>query len=293
MRGVGQASAAITVVNALSTGVGCAVGIELYASAELTMELTSPDRGMQIAIESGVRTGMVDTAVRTALARYAPGNGATGILTIRSQIPVAKGLKSSSAVASAVVLAVAAAQGSDPTPVEVARLSAEVGRASGVSATGAFDDALAGLSEGFVVTDNREDRLIRSDAAPSDLEVALWVPPEVHTPSPAWRDAFAREVDAGNQAVEAARSGAWPVAMERNTELVERLMGYDYRSLRARLRKSGAVAAGVSGLGPALAALAPSGRLPEVLAELATEPGDHLHVPLRRGALRETGGRRD
>jgi len=39
MHGVGEATAAITVVNALSTGIGCAIGIELAvrASAEITL----------------------------------------------------------------------------------------------------------------------------------------------------------------------------------------------------------------------------------------------------------------
>ena len=44
MRGVGRANGAITIVNALATGVGCACGIELTAEAEVEMSRTGAPR---------------------------------------------------------------------------------------------------------------------------------------------------------------------------------------------------------------------------------------------------------
>ena len=78
-------------------------------------------------------------------------------IEIVSDIPVAMGLKSSSAVSSAGLLAVARASGATRPPLEIAKLSAQVSRETGVSATGAFDDALAGLASGVVVTNNYTD----------------------------------------------------------------------------------------------------------------------------------------
>ena len=54
--------------------------------------------------------------------------------------------------------------------------------------------------------------------------------------------------------------------MELNTRLVEQVLGYEYGSIRAELARRGALASGVSGMGPALAAIAPRDRCAEVAA---------------------------
>lgn len=292
MRGVGQASAAATIVNALPTGVGCAIGLDLLATAEVDFVRPTGDgpRSLRIAPEN--RTPLVEAALRGATARYLPHRPPSGTLSIRSAIPVARGLKSSSAVASAVISAVARSAGADPPAEEVARLSAEVARASGVSATGAFDDAMAGLSFGFVLADNRTDQVLARAPAPVDWEAGILVPSPPHRPSPEWAAAFRERAEEGARVVEAARSGEWALAMRRNTELVESVLGYSYGDLRDRLRRHGAAAAGVSGLGPALVALAPRRRVPELLRVLARESGIAQRVGLRTAGTvrREASG---
>ena len=284
MRGIGLASAAATVVNALPTGIGCALGLDLAATAEVDLtELPGP-RGIVLDTPAESRTHLAEVAVARAAARFLGAPGASVRLTVRSRIPVARGLKSSSAVASAISLAVAHAVGADPSPLEVARLSAVIGREAGVSATGALDDALAGLRPGFVVTDNRNDTLLRAEPVAEELEAAVLVPAAHHAPSPEWARRFAAEADEGARVVEAARAGAFWAAMTRNTELVERVMGYArYASLRRDLARAGAVASGVSGLGPALVAIAPPACISEVLEVLASAEGDRFRVGLRSG----------
>ncbi len=282
MHGVGRASAAITIVNALPSGIGCALGIDLEAVAEATILPPFDDPGASTAPPTDTPSPLVAEAVREALRQFSRATGSTCEVAVRSAIPVARGLKSSSAVASAVVLAVAQAAGSAPAARQVARLSAEVSRRSGVSATGAYDDALAGLSTGFVVTDNGRDALVRHRPADPDWEVALLVPSGTHPPSPGLTDAFRRYAPESRRAVDAALSDRWWEAMRRNSEIVERVMGYTYGPLRARLAAAGAVGSGVSGLGPSYAAVAPSERLPRILEVLAKEEGTVLRVGLRR-----------
>ena len=67
--------------------------------------------------------------------------------------------------------------------------------------------------------------------------------------------------------------------MELNTELVERVMGYRYRRLRDRMHERGAVASGVSGVGPTLAAIAPRSKLSKVMSALPADGGRRLLVP--------------
>jgi shikimate kinase len=273
MLGVGRSSAAFSVVNAVPTGVGCAHGVRLYAA--VTVELGA--RGAAPTVEpDSARTPLLAAALEKALGRFpTPGRGILHV-TVDSEIPIAKGLKSSSAVATAAIRAVANAVGATPPAEEVAHLAADAGRRAGVSATGAFDDALAGLVPGFVLTDNREDRLIARSPADPDWVAVVHVPAGGHRPAPELRDRFAGSTEAA-AAVRAARAGAWAEAMSRNTVVVERAMGYEYGALRARAQAAGALATGVSGFGPALVALAPSAAAERVLATL---PAERFVVPL-------------
>jgi shikimate kinase len=278
VRGVGETTAAITVVNALPTGVGAAVGIELRVRAIVELHPAGSHGKWDVRVADAARTPLVIAALSESLNRFAPGSSGTGELTLRSEIPSSRGLKSSSAVGSAIVLAVARATDVAPEPIEVARMSARISKQAGVSATGALDDALAGLSSGMVVTDNIRGELLRSYAPAPDLGVALYVPPTPHRPSPEWATAFAAERASGQAAVDAALAGDWPTAMHLNTQLVERVIGYDYTSIRRELLRAGAVACGVSGMGPALAAIAPRSRLPDLLASYPRTAGERRLV---------------
>lgn len=283
MRGVGEATAAITIVNALPTGIGAAVGIELRAHVEVDLRRTagSPTSPVEIRPPAAA-TPLVRSALEFAVERYAAHGFAPVDLTVRSDIPPGAGLKSSSAVSSAIVLAVANATGRTLTPTTVAAASAEIGRATGVSATGAFDDALAGLVAGAVMTDNRADRLLRAFPLPIGLAVALWVPGGTHPPAPETRRRFPTDTPETRAIAQAADAGRLWEAMELNSDLVDAAMGYTYRPTRERLRTAGAIACGTSGLGPALAAVGPRERIPALLAELAREPGRSFSVEFSR-----------
>lgn len=290
MRGVGEATAAITLVNALPTGVGAAVGIELRAHAEVSLRrATSGEATSVIVRPDAAGTPLVRTALAAAIERFAPAGHVPDELLVRSDIPQATGLKSSSAVASAIVLAVAHAAGRALEAEAVAAASAQIARSAGVSATGAFDDALAGLVAGAVVTDNRTDRLLCRHSVDPGLSVALWIPPGGHPPSPAVRDRFATDPPTARAPVEAATDGRLWEAMELNADLVEAAMGYPYAELRRRLRQAGAIACGTSGLGPALAAVGARERIPGLLGELSGAPGRSFSVEFSRGD--RAGGR--
>ena len=70
------------------------------------------------------------------------------------------------------------------------------------------------------------------------------------------------------RAVDAVLAGDWTGAMAANSTIVEKVMGYRYGPLREAVARAGAVAAGVSGLGPAFAAVAPVSRRPRVMGAL-------------------------
>ncbi len=274
MRSVGEATAAVSVVNALPTGIGAAIGIELRARAELTAE---PSRGAdaELVIQpQGSETRLVREATRRARAAYPIPEQIPVRLEVSSEIPQGRGLKSSSAVASAIVLAFARAAGAPEDLLAIARISADTARSAGVSATGAFDDALAGLVGGLVVTDNVHDRLVRAIVLDPALQVGVWIPSGTHPPSPETHARFRQESVQSHAAVEAVLRDDWPAAMDLNSDLVERVMGYPYRPLREEARRRGAIAAGTSGLGPAFAVLAPKDRISSATAHLSTSEAE-------------------
>jgi shikimate kinase len=257
MPGVALASSAVTVVNALPTGIGSAIGIRRFVRATAHRV---PDGEGQVEIDPAAsRTSLAEAAARSALRNFT--DRPDGIrLEVESQVPIGRGLKSSSAVATAIIRATARSFGAEPTAAEVAHLSADAGRRTGVSATGAFDDALAGLLPGVVLTDNQGDRLLLNAPIDPAWVAVVGLPPGTHASSPSLKESFVREAGAAGQAVQAARDSRWADAMAANTRLVERVMGYDYGPIRRRLESAGALAVAVTGLGPAFWALVPRER---------------------------------
>ncbi|MFZ0829601.1 MAG: shikimate kinase [Thermoplasmata archaeon] len=281
MRGVGTASGAVTVVNALPTGIGCAVAVSLPVLAEVDLRPTEGLTSHRIQVERTSDTALVRETLRLGLSRFATGEMFSGDLRIVSAVPIRKGLKSSSAVGGAVLRAVAGALRQSRSAEELARLAADVAQEIGLSATGAYDDCLAALRGGVALTDNTNRQPIRSAPFDTDLDVALWIPSESHVPSIAWLERFRAEAEAGRTAADAARAGRWVEAMTLNTELVERVMGYDYGALRSNLMGHGATMCGVSGMGPALAVLVPRPKIDAVVAFLPQRGGEVRRARIR------------
>ncbi len=267
MTGRARSGAAISVLNALFDGVGAALGIDLAVEAEVDRD---DGAGAHDAIRpASSATPLVRATLDRARAEYAPGRAGPVRLTIRSEVPAAVGLKSSSAVGTAVALAYARAVGERPEPAAVARLAAETARAVGQSATGAFDDALASLLPGLWMADTRHATVLLHRPGPSG-ELLLWIPPGTHRPSPTILPRLEGRGDPSARA--RLEADDLEGAMEANSEALERALGLPSVG-REELRGGGARAVAVSGLGPAVAVLAPAPQLPELRAILSKRPG--------------------
>ncbi|MGI0151287.1 MAG: shikimate kinase [Thermoplasmata archaeon] len=271
----------MTIVNALLDGSGCASAIGLGCEATVRLTPASPGEVPEPTFSPGADTPLARAVIRGALFAYAPLERHRVEVGLRSEIPRAFGLKSSSAVSVALLQALAQARGYDPAPMELARRAADIAQASGQSATGAFDDALAAAGGGTVVTDNRTRSLRHEGNLELALSVLLWMPNEPHAPSPALSARFAGSEAAGHGAIGRALAGDYVGAMERNTVEVERALGYTYGALRGRLRAAGAAGAGVTGMGPTLAVLVAPAQRQAVQELLDAETGRLREVPLR------------
>ncbi|SDM74110.1 shikimate kinase [Halogranum gelatinilyticum] len=175
MNGRAAALGAGTVLNALATGFGSAFAID--AETRATVELD--DTGTVDGAVDGVPdadTRLIERCVELVVEEF--GNGQGGHVRTESDVPMAAGLKSSSAAANATVLATLdALDAADELSREAAcRLGVQAARDAGVTVTGAFDDASASMLGGVTVTDNAEDDLRKHE--PVEWDVLVWTPPE-------------------------------------------------------------------------------------------------------------------
>lgn len=173
MDGSARAPAAGTVLNALATGRGSAFAIDEYVEATVSLDDTGRVTG-QIAGAPDADTTLVEACAQSVIDAYGDGEGCA--VRTETEVPMAGGLKSSSAAANATVLATLDALGADLDREAACRIGVDAARAAGVTVTGAFDDASASMLGGVTVTDNTEDELLgRSELR---REVAVFVPDE-------------------------------------------------------------------------------------------------------------------
>ncbi len=173
-KGYGKASGAGTIINAIATYKGSAFGIELWTHVEV--ELGDDFRGIAGEIELNEDeisdTSLIERCVELVLKRF--GLPLRGYVKTQSDIPIGSGLKSSSAAANATVVATLAAIGEKMNVVDAIRIGVQAALDTGVSITGAFDDACASLLGGVVITDNKKCELIKR--VEKDSEVIILVP---------------------------------------------------------------------------------------------------------------------
>jgi shikimate kinase len=170
-----QAPAAGTVLNALATGTGSAFAIDAYTTASVDLSAGADVTG-EIAGAPVADTRLIERCVELVTDRFGDGQG--GTVRTESEVPMASGLKSSSAAANATVLATLDALGAtdEIDRADAARIGVEAARDVGVTVTGAFDDASASMLGGVTVTDNDADELLAREAV--DWDVLVWTPPE-------------------------------------------------------------------------------------------------------------------
>ncbi|UPV74465.1 shikimate kinase [Halorussus limi] len=183
MDGRASAPAAGTVLNALACGTGSAFAIDAETTATVELD-SSGSFDAEIADAPDADTTLIERCVELVVAEYSAEAGdeaaeiSGGRVRTESEVPMAAGLKSSSAAANATVLAALDALGvaDEVAREDACRLGVRAARDAGVTVTGAFDDASASMLGGVTVTDNESDELLARE--PVTWDVAVWTPPE-------------------------------------------------------------------------------------------------------------------
>lgn len=281
MHGKAIAYGAVTIVNAIATGRGAAVGIDLWTKARVDLNRSGAIE-TRILSDPEEKTTLANQCVRAVLDRFgSPDLGAN--VETDSNIPVAKGLKSSSVAGNAVVLATLAALGEKARPQEVLDIVADANLKAGVSVTGAYDDASASLYGNVVVTDNTLRKVLRTYVV-EDLTVLLLLPPgKSYT-----IDADLERIRSVSSQVEVAHKealdGRYWNAMTLNGLIYAHVLKLSSEPIIESLR-AGALAAGISGKGPAYVVVVKEESKEPVRDVLRRHKGDIIASRTRKGAV--------
>ncbi|MFB6136658.1 MAG: shikimate kinase [Halobacteriaceae archaeon] len=217
MDGRAEAPAAGTVLNALANGKGSAFAIDRYVTAEVSLREGSEGVAGEVAGRPEADTRLVERCVELAAAEHGgPDVSLGGTVRTDSEVPMASGLKSSSAAANAAVLATLDALGAaDAVSREsAALLGVRAAREVGVTVTGAFDDASASMLGGLTVTDNARDALLARDEV--DWDVLVYTPPERAFSADADVERCERVAPMADHVAELALAGRYTEAMTVN-----------------------------------------------------------------------------
>ncbi|MGI0018583.1 MAG: shikimate kinase [Nitrosotalea sp.] len=264
---------AVSIVNAIATGKGATLGISL--GIEATIE-TQPGRGIIFENkESNLSSRLIRNVVETSVPKPELEKNKITIF-VKSEIPSGYGLKSSSAISSVISLACAKLFRPKATDLEILRDGVHASIKSKVSITGAFDDACACYFGGFVVTDNSNIKIIKSEKAPEDLSAIIFIPKSRRRGNvkklKILNGVFSQAWDLAN------KSDYWN-AMTLNGLATSAILGSDPKIL-TDLLDSGALGASVSGNGPSIAAVVKNDKISSIKKVFSSLEGSIIVSPI-------------
>ena len=264
---------AVSIVNAIATGKGATLGISL--GIEATVE-TQPGKGIIFENkESNLSSRLIRNVVETSVPKSELEKNKITIF-VKSEIPSGYGLKSSSAISSVISLACARIFRPKASDLDILRDGVHASIKSKVSITGAFDDACACYFGGFVVTDNTNIKIIKSEKAPEDLTAVIFIPKSRRRGNvkklKTLNGVFSQAWDLAN------KSDYWN-AMILNGLATSAILGSDPKIL-TDLLDNGSLGASVSGNGPSIAAVAKNDKISGIKKVFSSLEGSIIVSPI-------------
>jgi shikimate kinase len=254
---------AISIVNAIATGFGSAMGISLKVKVQIKSK-----KGRGIIFQKGGGSVMIKKIVYDILpSKYLNNNQL--LININSEIPSGIGLKSSSAVSNAVALACKSLMNEEINDDFVLNRAIDASLYAKTTITGAYDDSTACYYGGFVTTDNYNRKILKREDSPTDINTIIYLPNNKKRGDITRLKLLS---DIYLEAFQLAYSGQYWKAMKLNGVLTSSLVSNSYSITRICL-ENGALAASISGNGPAIAAVVHEGKVQKIKSILSNLDG--------------------
>lgn len=254
---------AISIVNAVATGYGSAMGISLNVKVEIITK-----KGSGLIFQKGGESLMIKKIIYDVLqSKYINNNQL--LIYINSEIPTGMGLKSSSAVSNAVALACNSLITKEISDEFVLNSAVDASLYAKTTITGAYDDSTACYYGGFVTTDNYKRKIWKRENSPTDISAVIFLPNNKKRGDVTRLKLLS---DIYLEAFQLANSGQYWKAMTLNGVLTSSLLSNSYTITRICL-ENGALAASISGNGPAIAAVVRESEVQKIKSVLSNLDG--------------------
>jgi shikimate kinase len=239
---------AVSLVSAIANKKGATLGISLKVIVEIE---TTPGKGIIIRSENkSLSSRLINKTIEKIVSKEDLEQNKITV-TLDSEIPTGYGLKSSSAISSAVALACAKIFKSKFTDQQILLAGVEASIESKVSITGAYDDACSCYYGGFNVTDNAKKERIKHEKGPSNLIAVIFIPKNRKRGNLKKLKVFASVFE---NAWELAKKAKYWDAMIINGLATASILNSEPKII-ANLIEKGALGASISGNGPSIAAI--------------------------------------
>jgi len=254
MIGKGTSYGAISVINAMPSGIGSTIGITLRTTAVFNPCGQTKDVGIMNDPSENKEMAKICVSESYKAMRMEEPEG--WLLNISSEIPISRGLKSSSSACNAIISSVLIAERFDMDKVEKIRLGVNCARKAKVTVTGAFDDACGCELGGLVITDNRNDTILFHEDI-GEYDVLIHSPKNKIKKTGLPLEELKKLSSRSEKLVELAKTDPLK-AMTENGRMIASVSGIDNMISEIAL-ENGALGAGVSGSGPAIAIVVEKG----------------------------------
>ena len=271
------AHGAATIVNAIALGEGAAFGVDLWTKAEVNLTDEAAIVRGEITSDPAESTLLIEKTVARVFQYFGVETQFGAKVKTSSNIPIARGLKSSSTAANAVALATVATLTKELDDLAVVNLGVDAAFDAKVTVTGAFDDACASYFGGVVVTDNLNRRILQRFPLPEGLTVLFHVPAKKSYTGNSDVSKLAMVKPFAQAAFEEAKKGNFWMALTLNGTIYSSALGYD-NSVATEALSAGALAAGLCGKGPAVTTVVPDEKVDAVKAVMRNHEGDVLEA---------------
>jgi len=257
---------AISIVNAIATGKGAALGISKKVNVEME---TSYGKGVTIEVENkSMSSRLINKVIEKIVTKNELSKTKLRI-SLDTEIPTGYGLKSSSAISTAVAMACAKIFKPNMNDSEILNAGVKASIETKVSLTGAYDDACACYYGGFVVTDNYKKKLIRSEKCLNHVSAVIFIPKSRKRGNVRKLKASSNDF---KQAWNLAKKSDYWNAMNLNGIATSTILSSEPEII-LKLIENGAIGASVSGNGPSIAAIVKNNSVSKIKKLFSTLEG--------------------
>ncbi len=264
MKKVVRSPGSATIINAIATGFGSAFGIGL----DIVCNAKTQSHSITCSNDVGADTSLMELCVSNVFDYYGVDSAEFGLdIETTSELPMASGLSSSSALSNAVT-AISSKIISEEFNLEplsdfdIINLAIESSLKAKVTITGAFDDATASYFGGVTVTDNGARKILIKEPM-EELPVLVYMPNFISKSGSSDVNKMKLMAPLVETAFEIAKNKDYFKALNLNGLIYAAALGFD-SSIAIEALNAGALASGLSGTGSSFVAICEEDKIDDI-----------------------------